>query len=64
MSYHQLNNIQNILLPSNFNFIGANEYDNNVEISKTLHKYLNNAKTEIDIHYLSLIHISEPTRPY
>lgn len=64
MSYYQLNSVQNILSINNFNFVGSNTYNKDVEISKTLHSYLNKAKTEIDSYYNMWDQVKKITNPY
>ena len=64
MTYYQLNDNHTEIKPKDFFYIGSNEYSSEVFISETLHKYLNNSKTEIDTHYNQWDQIKRFTNPY
>ena len=64
MTYYQLNDNHNNIKPDDFFYVGSNEYKSEVFVSETLHKYLNNSKTEIDIHYNQWDQVKRITNPY
>ena len=64
MTYYQLNDNHNEIKPKDFQYMGSNINKDDVLISKTLHKYLNNSKTEIDTHYNKWDQVKRFTNPY